>query len=190
MGDRLDQLPRRGGQLRHPADETARELLEPNHPELDLGRERRPLVEQLRLRDEVGLGPDGLHHAEAGQSLHHQAVVVVAHLQQQIRERRIRFLRLALGHDADEQIVADRVLDQADRLAPSDGEREDTPRKEHRVPERQDRQGRGNVLRGDERGSSHRKPPGQLVGGRGYARGDGVRAAQVDRVKTCPWLIR
>src|SRR5207248_2594858 len=62
----------------------------------------------------------------------------------------ILLFRLALGHYADDLIVAHRVLDEGDGLLAADGQRKHPAREEDAVAQRENREDLGDVLFVDE----------------------------------------
>ncbi len=150
LGDALHQLGGGRRQLGHHLDDLAGELLQVDPESLDLHfLLRRLVLDRLDAGLEVRVLLHQLDHAEAGQPLHHERVVVLAHLEElhdprdgahrmQVRGARILLLRLALGDDADDLVVAHRVLDQRDGLLPADCQRQNAAGKEDAVAQRQD----------------------------------------------------
>ncbi len=88
-----------------------------------------------------------LHHAEAGQALDDERIVVLAHLEQlddardrphrvQVGGAGVFLFGLALGDHADHLVVADGIFDERNSLLPADGERQDAAGKEDAVAQR------------------------------------------------------
>ena len=109
---------------------------------------------------------DQLDHLEAGQPLDHQRVVVLPHLEEldhpghgadrvEVGRAGVLLLGLALGHHADDLLVADGVLDEGDGLGAAHRERQDAAREEDRVAQGEDGEDGRDVLLVDQGRRAH-----------------------------------
>ena len=173
VGDALDQLGGGRGQLGHQLDHLAGQLLEVDAERLDLDVVDGGLVlDRLDARLEVGRLLHQVEHAEAGQALHDERVVVLAHLEElddpghgadrvEVGRARVFFLGAPLRDDADHLLVADGVLDERDGLLPANRQREHAAGEEDGVPEGEDGKHRGDVFPVDEAGRTLQGRPGE-----------------------------
>ena len=156
--DGLHQLGGRRRQLWHQFNDFPGKLLEINPEGLHLDVLGGGLVlHRLHPGLQVGRLLHQFQDPEARQALHHQRVVVLAHLEQlddaghrahgvQVIGARVLLLGAALGDDADDLVIAHRVLDEGDGLLTPHRQGKHAPREEDRVAQGQDGQHRRDVL--------------------------------------------
>ena len=156
--DALEQLLGHHRDLRQHVDDLARRVLQVERERLDLDVAA-ALVEQRRdARGEEGLLLGDLVDAEARDALDHDVEAVLAGARQlddargradlvQVVLRGIVDLGGALRDDAEQRVLARRLLDEADGLGATDGQRHDGAREEHAVAQRQDGQLARQILR-------------------------------------------
>ena len=162
MGDRVDELGGRRGQLRHQLDDLAGQLLQIDGQGLDLDLVDRGLVlDRLDTGLEVRRLLHQVEDADPGEPLDHEGVVVLPHLEElhdpgdgpdgvEVGRAGVFLLGAPLGDHSDDLLVADGVLDERDGLLASHRQGEHAPGEEDRVSQGQDGENLGDVLLVDE----------------------------------------